>query len=203
MKQLLTLIIVCTTIQIGIAQEAYFSVGKNFTTYNYTNSLGVSNANVSPGSGNYYEVGYVLTLDKQFSIGSAVTLNEYNATGGNSLNNYSWDTNYLGFQEVFKYTAYEDNDYSIKLNAGLNLNHIINGQQKINGQTIDLTKEKEFRGIFMQGILGIEASYLVQRYIALGICYNYSRSTNLSNGSDQKVNFSNSQLQFNIIMPLQ
>jgi len=204
LKQLLTLIIVCTTIQIGIAQEAYFSVGKNFTTYDYTNSLGESNANVSPSSGSSYELGYTFQVKSNLQFATAVTLNEFNATGGDFSNNYSWNTSYLGLQGLFKYAIYapSGSDYKVMLNAGLNMNHIINGQQKINGQTINLTSEKEFSGVFMQPRLGLDVSYLIVREIAVGLGYHYSKNFGISSSASQKLNFSNSQFQFNIIMSL-
>lgn len=202
MKQILTIVILLGTIHISLAQEAYLSVGKNFTTYDYTNSFGESNPNVSPSSGNYYELGYVFPITNKLSLESALTLNEYNATGGDFVNNYSWNTTYLGFQGVFNYAIVCSGDYLIKLNTGLNINNIINGQQKINGQTFDLTKENEFNGLFAQAVFGIEASYLILQNISLGIGYRYSKSMKISSISDQTLNFNNSQLRFNIIMNL-
>ena len=204
MKQLFTFLIVVGTIHFGFAQESYLSVGKNFTTYNYTNSLGQSNPNVSPSSGNSYEIGYAFQINDKLRFASAVTLNEFNATGGNFANNYSWSTSYLGLQGVFKYAIYSPyrSSYEIMLNAGLNVNHIINGQQKIDGQTFNLTSEKEFTGVFAQPMLGLDMRYFILNNIALGVGYYYSKSFRVATASDQKLNFSNSQFQFNIIMSL-
>ena len=41
------------------AQDAYFNVGRNFTNYDYTNSLGESNSNVTGSSGMSYEIGFL------------------------------------------------------------------------------------------------------------------------------------------------
>ena len=204
MKQILTIVILLGTIHISLAQEAYLSVGKNFTTYDYTNSYGESNPNISPSSGDFYEIGYAFPINNFLMLAAGITLNDFNATGGDFVNNYSWNTTYLGVQGVFKYVVFSPNRslYNITLNGGLNINHIINGQQKINGQTFDLTAEEEFTGLFVQPMLGVAFSYFILDNIALGAGYYYSKSFNVSSSSEQKLNFNNNQFQFNIIMSL-
>ena len=86
-----------------IAQEAYFSAGRNFTTYEYTNSLGESNPNLKGSSGMHYEMGFLFNPYNNIGFAIGVTLNELNATGGTRVDNYSWNTNYLGLQGLLKY----------------------------------------------------------------------------------------------------
>jgi hypothetical protein len=192
------------TFNFSFGQEAYFSMGRNFTTYDYTNSEGESNENLEGSSGSSYELGYVFSLGEKFGLAAGLTLNAFNATGGTMASNYSWKTNYLGLQGVAKYTVLGDSrsNFGLSLNFGVNVNHIINGQQKINGQTFDLTNEDEFKGIFVQPLLGLDARYYIIRNLALGVGYHYSKSFGLTNSTPQNLNFNNSQLQFNIIMSL-
>ena len=46
------------------AQEMELVVGRNFTTYDYTNSDGDSNPNIDGASGNYIEISYNVPLTK-------------------------------------------------------------------------------------------------------------------------------------------
>ena len=118
------------------------------------------------------------------------------------VNNYSWNTNYLGLQGVLKYNILESSRNSpvaINANAGVNFNHIISGEQKINGQTFDLTAEEEFNGLFVKHTIGLEVQYYITSDVAIGIGYNFIKNYGLSSG-DENLNFNNRQLQFGILM---
>jgi hypothetical protein len=214
MKSLFTFIFIITALQFSFGQEAYFSTGRNFTTYDYTNSQGESNDNVKSSSGAFYELGLSFDVADKLQIATGITLNEFNATGGNYVNNYSWNTNYLGIKGLAKYAmfsssgskiggnSYTTGDYAFYFNLGVNVSHIIDGKQKINGETFDLISNDEFKGLFVQPIIGLDAKYYITNTIAFGLGYNYSKSYGITNSTPQKLNFNNSQLQFNLLMSL-
>ena len=203
MKHLLSCMLIVLALNFTYSQEAYFSMGRNFTTYDYTNSEGNSNDNVEGSSGAAYELGYVFSLGDKLGLAAGLTLNEFNATGGNQVNNYSWETNYLGVQGILKYAILDNlSGFGLNINGGVNLNHIVNGKQKINGQTFDLSNNDEFKGLFVQPIIGLDAKYQISETFALGLGYHYSKNFGLTNSTPQKLNFNNSQLQFNIVMSL-
>ena len=204
MKHLLSCMLIVLALNFTYSQDAYFSMGRNFTTYDYTNSEGNPNDNIEGSSGAAYELGYVFYLGDKLGLAAGLTLNEFNATGGNQVNNYSWETNYLGVQGILKYEIIGDrrSDFGLNVNGGVNLNHIVNGKQKINGQTFDLTAEDEFKGLFVQPIIGLDAKYQINSDFAIGLGYHYSKSFGLTNSTPQKLNFNNSQLQFNLVMSL-
>jgi len=202
MKHLLSCMLIVLALNFTYSQEAYFSMGRNFTTYDYTNSEGNSNDNVKGSSGAAYELGYVFSLGDKLGLAAGLTLNEFNATGGNQVNNYSWETNYLGVQGILKYAILDNlSGFGLNINGGVNLNHIVNGKQKINGQTFDLTAEDEFKGLFVQPIIGLDAKYQINSDFAIGLGYHFSKNFGLSS-SEEKLNFNNSQLQFNLVMSL-
>ena len=118
MKYLFSIILVVLSITITSAQGVYINVGSNFTTYDYTNSLGGS-SDIESDSGSSYEVGYVSksALGNKIDIATGITLDQYNATGGNMVNNYSWNTNYLGLQGVFKYKIIDPRRSPVAINA--------------------------------------------------------------------------------------
>ncbi len=203
MKHFLSCMLIVLALNFTYSQEAYFSMGRNFTTYDYTNSDGNSNDNIEGSSGAAYELGYVFSLGDKLGLAAGLTLNEFNATGGNQVNNYSWETNYLGVQGIAKYTILDNlSGFGLNVNAGVNFNHIVNGKQKINGQTFDLTNNDEFKGLFVQPIIGLDAKYQISETFALGLGYHYSKNFGLTNSTPQKLNFNNSQLQFNLVMSL-
>ncbi|MDC1195331.1 outer membrane beta-barrel protein [Flavobacteriaceae bacterium] len=172
MKHLLSCMLIVLALNFTYSQEAYFSMGRNFTTYDYTNSEGNSNDNIEGSSGAAYELGYVFSLGDKLGLAAGLTLNEFNATGGNQVNNYSWETNYLGVQGIAKYAILDNlSGFGLNVNAGVNFNHIVNGKQKINGQTFDLTDNDEFKGLFVQPIIGLDAKYQINDTFALGLGY--------------------------------
>ena len=58
-------------------------------------------------------------------------------------------------------------DYGFYFNLGVNVSHIIDGQQKINGETFDLISNDEFKGLFVQPIIGLDAKYYITNTIQL------------------------------------
>ena len=144
MKYLFTITLITIGLNVSSAQDVFLNLGRNFTTYDYTNSQLESNPNLESSSGASYELGYNFTsiLGNKFDIATSLTLDQYNATGGNLVNNYSWNTNYLGFQTFLKYRLIGKSSiskFAVDINLGVNFNHIIDGEQKINGQTFKLT----------------------------------------------------------------
>lgn len=180
------------------SQEIYFKTGKNFTQYDYKSDTS-SSPSLQAGSGNFYEIGYVMKLNNEmlkYAIG--LSLNEYNAIGGNAVSSYSWDTQYLGVENTFSIAFVNWNGLQASVNGGLGISSLIYGKQNINGEYLDLSSQKEFSGFWVAPKLGLTASYNVDNDIYLSLGYAYSKSFNLSNSTDEKLSFNNSQIQFGV-----
>lgn len=199
MKKLLILIVIMCSLQSVHSQEVYFSAGKNFTTYDYKNSSGASNPNLKSDTGNFFELGFIKPLkNEKFAYSLGLALNEYNNVGGNSVNSYSWNTQYLGAQGGFTYSILDRKDFDILPKFGLNMGTIISGKQTINGTYYDLTKEKEFSGLLITPSLGIQVKYNLSASGFISLGYSYCKGFNLSNSTDQKLSFNTNQLQFGV-----
>jgi hypothetical protein len=203
MKKLL-LLFVFLSIQSIQSQEIYFYTGKNFTNYDYKDAFGTSNPQLQAGSGTFYEMGYVMPLgNEKLNYAIGLSLNEYNAIGGNSANSYSWKTQYIGIQNVLAYSLLSRGSFDVALNGGLGLASLIYGKQEINGTFHDLGSQKEFSGLIIQPVVGFKSRYNIMNdgYLSLG--YNFSKSFNVTNGTDEKLSFNNSQIQFGIHFNIQ
>lgn len=204
MKKLLLLVVILCSLQNTHSQEIYFHTGKNFTNYDYKDVSGTSNPDLQAGSGTFYEIGYVIPLSNEkmkYSIG--LSLNEYNTIGGNFANSYSWNTDYLGIQNIVSYSLLSRGSFDIAINGGLGLASLIYGKQEINGTFLDLGSQKEFSGLIIQPVLGFQTRYSIMNDGFLSLGYNFSKSFNLTNSTDEKLSFNNSQIQFGIHFNLQ
>ena len=207
MKHLFSIFLVALGLNNLPAQEMFFNIGRNFTNYDYTNSQSESNPNIESSSGSSYELGYnfISALGNKFDVGLSCTLDQYNATGGNLVNDYSWNTNYFGLQGTIKYDLIEKlnkSKFNLNINAGINLNHIISGQQKINGDTFNLSSHEEFNGLFIKPVVGMQLKFYLTDDVAIGISYNHSKNYGRipARSGDENLNFNNNQLQFGILM---
>lgn len=186
---------------ISQAQELYFSTGLNFANYKFkgTDNLPL---NFNSKSSNFYEIGYAFKLKDNdlfnYSIGLAI--NSFDSSAGDIANFYDWNTTYMGFNNQFQYTLIPAMRMPFEFSGGvqLQLMHIIDGEQKINGATYDLTKEVEFRGLFIQPGAIITTKYYLSDDWQFSLSYNYSNSFNLSNKTDEKFSIVNQQLRFGI-----
>ena len=201
MKKILLIVLVCFAFQTHRAQEIYFNSGKNYTNYIFSSSANNNNSHfeLQSGVGNFYEIGYAMPLDfENFNYSFGLCLNEFNAVGNSLSNSYSWNTDYLGLTNAASYTFFKTDEFSFSLKAGLGFSSIIYGKQKTNGIYLDLTSQKEFSGIFIQPLIGLQTKYNISNSSYLSLGYNFSKSLNLFNSSDEHLSFNNNQFQFGI-----
>ncbi|WP_335974151.1 hypothetical protein [Gaetbulibacter jejuensis] len=197
-QQLLFITLLLFTVNLS-AQDAFLSMGRNFTTYDFENSEGLSNDKIEGGSGAFYEAGVAFDLDnwiKGLSYAPSITLNQYNASGGDLASAYRWETNYLGLNNTLKLNVLNNSDYiDLSIKMGIGLATIINGQQSINGLTYDLTENDEFKGLWIQPHGGFDIIYFAASDIGIGAGYTFTKAFG---GKDdgQSLSFNNSQLQF-------
>jgi hypothetical protein len=198
MKKLLLVVVLACTIENLHAQEIYLHMGKNFTQYDYKSGTD-SSPSLQAGSGNFYEIGYIMTLNNEklkYAVG--LSLNEYNALGGDINSSYSWNTQYLGVQNTFSIAFVNWKGLQASANGGLGIATLIYGKQNLNGQYLDLSSQKEFSGLWIAPRLGLSVSYNVDNDIYLSLGYAYSKSFNVSNSTDEKLSFNTNQIQFGV-----
>lgn len=198
MRKLLLLALVVLSFQNIHSQEIYLQTGKNYTQYDYKSDTS-SSPSLQAGSGNFYEIGYIMALNNEklkYAVG--MSLNEYNAIGGNAVSSYSWNTQYMGIENTFSIAFVNWNGLRASANGGLGISTLIYGKQNINGEYLNLSSQKEFSGLWVAPKLGLTASYNVDNDIYLSLGYAYSKSFNLSNNSDEKLSFNNNQIQFGV-----
>lgn len=198
---LLTFLLATTTI---FSQEVYFASGKNYTKYLYKDANLQSNPTIQSGTGNFYEIGYSKPfINNKIWYSLGLSLNDYNAIGGNSANSYRWDTQYLGVQgglsyQFYSFGATSKNKIDLLLKTRLNIATIIYGKQEINGIYYDLIHENEFSGIVLESSVGLTAKYAIPSFGALSLGYSFGQSINISNSSKEKISFSTNQLQLGV-----
>ena len=198
MRKLLLLVVLVLSIQNIHSQEIYLQTGKNFTKYDYKSNSS-SSPSLQSGSGNFYEIGYVMTLNNEklkYAVG--LSLNEYNALGGDINSSYSWNTQYMGVENTFSIAFVNKSGFQASAQGGLGISTLIYGKQNLNGQYLDLASQKEFSGIWIAPKLVLKASYNVDNDIYLSLGYSYSKSFNVSNSTDEKLSFNNNQIQFGV-----
>ena len=83
------------------------------------------------------------------------------------------------------------------------LETLIYGKQEINGTFLDLMSQKEFSGLIVQPFLGFQTKYNILQDGYLSFGYNFSKSFNVTNNTNEKLSFNNSQLQFGIHFNMQ
>jgi hypothetical protein len=190
------------------AQELFISNGKNFTKYNYKNSLGKTNPNIRNGEGSFYEMGLAFKLNKsadanKLSYAVSVVYNQFNAVGGTSTADYSWKTNYLGVQNALHYTLFQTSkSFKIKSKLGCATSTIIKGEQFINNVMYDISMQEEFKGITIQPNVGIDFQYAINPNIKISAGYEFSKAFNVSNSSAEDLSFTNNQIHFGLHFPL-
>jgi hypothetical protein len=195
------------------SQTAYLKTGFNTTKYDYKNSSGNSNDNVKTSNGTFFEMGYSFPLEtsrrtrsfgrySRLNFKTALALNQYNATGGNSIDNYEWDTKYLGLITGLEYFVLGADLIALSLDGGLGFEFLLNGTQKIGGNNYNLKDSKEFNGLYITPRVGLNLLFNFSNEVSLTVGYNFSKAISASKSGDESVSFENSQLNFGIIIQI-
>lgn len=185
------------------AQEIFIKTGKNSTTFDFSSPNNNPEVSYRSGSGNFYEVGYQWNLKtNKLAYLVSLTYNQFNASASYLTNSYSWETNYIGIQNVLSYSLYETNTIHVSLAAGFNTATIVRGDQFINTTYFDIKNNEEFAGILLQPLIGANIEYIISEKISLSLGYNYSKAYNISNGTNEKLKFNTSQFQLGIHIPI-
>jgi hypothetical protein len=185
------------------SQEMYIKSGKNNTEFDFTSPNNNSEISYRSGSGEFYEIGYLFNLKNQklaYSVG--LTYNQFNASASYLGSSYTWETNYLGIQNILFYQLYETTDIKVLILGGVNTATICRGDQFINTSYFNIKNNDEFSGIVLQPLLGASLKYFISDKISLSLGYNYSKAYNLSNNTEEKLIFNNSQFQFGMHIPI-
>lgn len=206
----ITLILLFLFIGNIYSQEIYFLTGKNYTNYKIRyNGSETVNGLEKKGEGDSYEIGLAfpikvkrLAFDNNLNYTVGLTLNHYNAEAGDLANNYEWKSEYVGIQNALVYSFIKSNHLDLAVKGGFNMSTIVSGSQKINNSRLALTNQKDFKGIVVSPLLGIQAKCNLSEYGYLSLGYNYSRSINLTNNSDKKLSFLTNQVVFGISFEL-
>jgi hypothetical protein len=206
-KKYLSLIFIIAYCQV-FAQQVFLSTGKNFTNYDYKNSNGVSNPNLKSGSGNFYELGFSQGFTNEHFIYSlGLSLNDYNAVGGNSANSYRWETKYLGIKGGLSYSFFpneynSDQSFDFLVNVGFLGQSIIYGKQEIDGAYYDLVSNNEFSGVLLGSSIGCQVKYQIPSFGFLSLGYNFCHSVNVSNNSEEQLSFNTHQIGLGFHFPI-
>ena len=193
------------------SQSAFFNTGLNTTSYDYKNSKGESNSNVQSSNGNFYEIGYSFPLEisersrtfgrySRLHFKTGLTLNQYNATGGNTIDNYEWDSQYLGLRSDLEYYILGADLLALSVDGGIGFEFLLNGKQKIGGNTYDLKDSDEFNGLYFTPRIGLNLSVNITNEVALIGGYNFSKAISSSKSGNESVSFNNNKLRFGIII---
>lgn len=186
------------------AQEVFIQTGKNTTAYDFKTSDGGAAPDYRSGSGDFFEIGYKSNYkDTNFAYLISLTYNQFNAAASSGAINYSWNTSYLGIQNMIAYTLFKsEKRIEFVLKAGFNTAHIIKGEQFINTTYFDIKKQREFSGIMLQPIIGLNAKYSISENLSVSLGYNFSKTFNFSNSSNEKLSFHTNQIQFGLYFPI-
>ena len=194
------------------SQTVFFNTGVNMTTYDYQNSEGNSNNNVTSSNGAFYELGYGIPLDysgrsrgwgrySKLFFKTSIKLNNYNATGGNTLDNYDWKAQYIGLNTGLEYLLFDNSSVSASVEGRLGFETLLNGKQKIGGETYNLKDNEEFNGLFITPKMGINILYNVTEDVGLGGGIHFSKALSMKGETEgEKLQFNNTILSFGIII---
>jgi hypothetical protein len=217
-----TLILSCILVLIGsgllVAQEIFIKTGFNSTIYDFRSAAGDRLLDFSPGIGSSIEMGMGFPFipkktkeedaeeERSYSpnwLKNEVSLNldSFNSFGGDSNNNYSWETTYGGLSNTLSFLVHVG-DVELGIKGILGVSGMLSGTQGINNARFPLKGQEDFSGIFARRGAGVSASYPVFQRGFLNLTYTYAKSSRLGGLGDQRMSFLSQRLVFGVYVQL-
>jgi hypothetical protein len=217
-----TLILSCILVLIGsgllVAQEIFIKTGFNSTIYDFRSAAGDRLLDFSPGIGSSIEMGMGFPFipkktkeedaeeERSYSpnwLKNEVSLNldSFNSFGGDSNNNYSWETTYGGLSNTVSFLVHVG-DMELGIKGILGVSSMLSGTQVINNARFPLKGQEDFSGIFARRGAGVSASYPVFQRGFLNLTYTYAKSSRLGGLEDQRMSFLSQRLVFGVYVQL-
>jgi hypothetical protein len=199
MKKLMFFLLAISYVSV-YGQEVFLKTGMNYTSYNFSSYSAVPAVlEIQNGQGSFYELGINKFFNKGNNLGYklSVTLNEYNALASSPLNNYTWNTSYLGVQGMVLYRPIKTARLNLDIHGGLLINKMVYGKQTINRMIYDLNSNIEFNGLYVHTTIGSEGDVKFSDKMSLLVGYQFSYSI-IQNRSAEETYFLNHQIQFGI-----
>ncbi|AMQ57087.1 hypothetical protein [Algoriphagus sanaruensis] len=180
------------------SQEIFFRTGLNHTSYNFKDQYGLKITGLLPGVGSSYGLGIGVPFAQEWlKYEFGLTVNSFDATGGDVNNNYSWNTTYGGLTNTVAFYP-TSGELSVGILATASAMGMINGTQVINNSRYELRKNPEFSGLLVQPGLGVSVLYNIfnQGYISLQ--YDYSLAFRLGRKTEETLSYLNNRILFGI-----
>jgi hypothetical protein len=196
-KYVFFILLVLVSVQ-GSAQDLFFKVGINQTTYDFRDKNGDKLSRLNSELGQSYTAGLGIPLFDywaKYEIG--LTLDAYNGSGGDLTKFYTWNTNYGGVQNTVTFFPI-DEEITLGISANLGVSTILNGTQILNNSRYSLTDDPEFNGARLHPGFGVSLAYNILENGYLSFQYDYSRSISLRDKTAENLNFITNRILFGI-----
>jgi hypothetical protein len=152
------------------AQNVFFETGMNFTSYAYADNDGNSNDNIEPGTGVYVRAG-LGSIGYRSSFSYGISLNQFNATGGNGFDLYDWKVTHLG--AFAQWNRYFNDDETFGFSAAFEFSTMVSGKQVLGESSYKLSEYDEFKGLWASPRFGLNYQVVSTNSVLLELGYNF------------------------------
>ena len=173
------------------AQNVFFETGMNFTSYAYADNDGNSNDNIEPGTGVYVRAG-LGSIGYRSSFSYGISLNQFNATGGNGFDLYDWKVTHLG--AFAQWNRYFNDDKTFGFSAAFEFSTMVSGKQVLGESSFKLSEYDEFKGLWVSPRFGLNYQVISSNSVLLALGYNFQIGLNITGGATESLSFNTHQL---------
>lgn len=198
----ITLVLLLLTAAISTAQHLYVEGGKSSTSFDYTNSQGISLENLQATSNSYMAVGYrnqLFTENLHLNVG--LDYASYGAIGSDDTvgNFMQWDVNYAGLNVGLDYNLFHIKKASFYVKGGMSAGFFVQGSQTLNNTVIDLKNNDDFDTTLVAMQVGAGFSHPISQSLSFYVQYLYGKSLDMASG-DAELKIGSNSVGFGLLI---
>ncbi len=197
------------------AQNWTIQTGSNITQYQFTNSSGTQLASIRPSSGRHLEIGYQkILLDtsklllktngaavyfanhsrqakllSMLRLGINVSSNQFNALGNIGISQFAYQTEFVGIGLQGGFQLPFGKKIALEAMGKMNGHSLMQGNQVIDTQNLDLTKDAQFNGLQVLAGYLIQFNYRINSIVGLHLGYQSMQSIGVSAVNNTQLTF--------------
>ncbi|MEM7163513.1 MAG: hypothetical protein AAF487_13860 [Bacteroidota bacterium] len=188
----------------SIAQQFTVDIGRNTTSFDYTNSEGESTLDLFSENNFTYSVGYRKELNRLFHYHASLLLNKYSAFGSDqfNVNELRWESSYTGIQIGMDAEVFKKKGFSFFLRAAGGPQFFVKGTQSINNESFSLKKVEQFDKprLFVSPAIGF--NYCSDSRVGVSLKYSYSKGFPLGTTDNEKLIINSSAFTIGLLWSL-
>jgi hypothetical protein len=166
-------------------QQFNFHVGKNFSSFLYTNDAGEKDTNMTYTTGNQYGIGIGIALGSRHLVRPEVIYTEAGAKSSFQSTDLNWKMNYIGVGANYMFKLINDSSFSISPGIRIGYDYLLRGEQTIGNERYNIKENDALKAWDLNAGACLNGRFKITETLYLNAEYRFNTGLNQIEKKDE------------------